>query len=150
MEPRLRASPRHGGQGFFLNCWLLICRGGDRLRGGGNHRKWRRVKKNLVSYLNSSIFMGNAQLQAILKKGVSPQPLWLPNAITPGQVLRHHRQVLGRYGRTGIVPDVTVPVLFNHLPMADGSSQHLYTGYCCNDENDDRLVDQVNNEGMPS
>jgi hypothetical protein len=107
-------------------------------------------EKNLVSYQNSSIFMGNAQLQAILKKGVSSQPLWLPNAITPGQVLRHHRQVLGRYGRTGIVPDVTVPVLFNHLPIADGFSQHLCTGYCCNQKNDDRLVDQVNNEGMPS
>ena len=29
MEPRLRASPRHGGQGFFLNFMLLIRRGGD-------------------------------------------------------------------------------------------------------------------------
>ena len=29
MEPRLRASLRHGGQGFFLNCLLLIRRGGD-------------------------------------------------------------------------------------------------------------------------
>ena len=29
-------------------------------------------------------------------------------------------------------------------------SQHLYPGDRCNQENDDRLVDQVNNEGMPS
>ena len=29
MESRLRASPSHGGQGFFLNCLLLIRRGGD-------------------------------------------------------------------------------------------------------------------------
>ena len=29
MEPRLRASPRHGGAGVFLNCLLLIRRGGD-------------------------------------------------------------------------------------------------------------------------
>ena len=28
MEPRLRASPRHGGQGFF-ELLLLIRRGGD-------------------------------------------------------------------------------------------------------------------------
>jgi hypothetical protein len=56
----------------FLNCLFLIRRGGDRLRGGGYHRKWRRVKKNLVSYQNSSIFMGNAQLQAKRSRGFRP------------------------------------------------------------------------------
>jgi len=36
------------GRGF-LNCLLLIRRGGDRLRGGGNHRTGKSVKKNIVS-----------------------------------------------------------------------------------------------------
>ena len=57
--------------------------------------------------------MGNAQLQVYnLEKGVSSQPLWLPNAITPGRARRNHRQGPGRYGWTGIVPDVTVPGRF--------------------------------------
>jgi len=33
----------------FLNCLLLIRRGGDHLRGGVNHRSWKSIKKNIVS-----------------------------------------------------------------------------------------------------
>jgi len=57
------------------------------------------------------IFMGNAQLQAKRWKGVSPPPLWLPDAITPEQVLRHHRPAQGRQGGHDCRPFV-FPVLF--------------------------------------
>jgi hypothetical protein len=41
-------------------------------------------KKNLVSYLNSSIFRGNAQLQANCSRGFHPRFCGFPDAITPG------------------------------------------------------------------
>jgi hypothetical protein len=69
--------------GFFLNCSFQIRRGGDRLRGGGDHHTWRSVKKNFVSYQNSSIFMGNAQLPALRFKGASPPPLWFTRRDNP-------------------------------------------------------------------
>ena len=44
--------------------------------------------------------------------GVSPPPLWLPqNMITPEQVIHHYHNPWGRFGGTGTVPSVTVPVL---------------------------------------
>ena len=44
--------------------------------------------------------------------GVSPQPLWLPpSAITPEQVLRHHRQLRGGMGGQAFVPSFIIPVL---------------------------------------
>ena len=47
--------------------------------GGGDHRKGRSMKKNLVSYLNSAIFMGNAESQAENLKGFfSPAPVAPP------------------------------------------------------------------------
>ena len=116
MEPRLRASPRHGGQGFFLNCLFLIRRGAT-LRGGGDHRTWRRVKKNLVSYQNSSIFMGNAQLQAKRSRGFHPRRCGSPDAITPEQVLRHHRSAQGRHGGTGTVPSFIRTSILNFISM---------------------------------
>ena len=48
MEPRLRASPRHGGQDFF-ELFVTDPPRGRPFGGGGNHRKWRLVNKNLVS-----------------------------------------------------------------------------------------------------
>ena len=61
MEPRFRASQRHGGQEVF-ELFVTDPPRGRPFGGGGNHRTWRNVKKNLVSYLNSSIFMGNTQI----------------------------------------------------------------------------------------
>ena len=61
MEPRLRALRGTAGRVFFELFVPDPPRG--RPLGGGDHRTWRRVKKNLVSYQNNSIFMGNAQLQ---------------------------------------------------------------------------------------
>ena len=83
MEPRLRASPKHGGQGFFE---LFVP---DPPRGrpfaGRRRSSYMEVcKKNLVSYLNSSIFRGNAQLQAKCTRGFHPRRCGSPDAITPG------------------------------------------------------------------
>jgi hypothetical protein len=37
-------------------------------------------------------------------KGVSPPPLWHPDAITPELVLRHPRSALGWYREQGLSP----------------------------------------------
>ena len=49
MEPHLKASPRHGGQGFF-ELFVTDPPRGRPFGGGGDHRKWRCVKK--ISYHN--------------------------------------------------------------------------------------------------
>ena len=109
MEPRLRASFRGtAGRGFFE----LFVPNPPRRRlfgGGGNHRKGRQVKKILVSYLNSSIFLGNAQLQENVQGGSTPAAVTPNNAITsPGQAIPHHPAAQGVWG-TGTVPSFIVP-----------------------------------------
>ena len=74
MEPRLRDSPMHGGQVFF-GLFITDPPRGRPFGGGGDHRTWRRMKKNLVSFLNSSIFMGNALLQAYAQRVFTPAAL---------------------------------------------------------------------------
>jgi hypothetical protein len=49
MKTRLRASPRHGGQRFF-ELFVTDPPRGRPFGGGGNHRTWKSVKKNLASY----------------------------------------------------------------------------------------------------
>jgi len=44
--------------------------------------------------------------------GFTPAAMASLNAITPEQVLGHHRIVQGRYGGTGTVPSVIVPVSY--------------------------------------
>jgi hypothetical protein len=61
--------------------------------------------------------------------------------------------VLARGGTVGQALFLTssYPCFVFYIPaMADDPSQHLCTGYCCNNQNDDRLVHKINNEGMPS
>jgi len=55
-------------------------------------------------------------------QGGFPPPLWLPDAITPEQVLRHHRSAQGRYGGTGTVPSFIVPARCFQI-MAKGIQQ---------------------------
>ena len=47
IEPRLRASPRHGGRVFF-ELFVTYPPRGRTFGGGGNHRKWKVFKK--ISY----------------------------------------------------------------------------------------------------
>ena len=54
MEPRLKASARHGGQVFF-ECMLLIRRGGDPSGAAAIIVNGGLVKQISVSYLNSTI-----------------------------------------------------------------------------------------------
>jgi hypothetical protein len=63
-----------------------------------------RVAAIPVVYLNTLIFRGNARLQAKRSRGFHPRRCGSPDAITPGQVLRHHRSAQGRHGGTGTVP----------------------------------------------
>jgi hypothetical protein len=46
----------------------------------------------------------NAQLQAKRSRGFHPRRCGSPDAITPEQVLRHHRSAQGRHGGTGSCP----------------------------------------------
>ena len=48
--------------------------------------------------------MGNAQLQAERSRGFHPRRCGSYDAITPEQVLRHHRSAQGRHGETGSCP----------------------------------------------
>ena len=59
--------------------------------------------------------------------GVSPPPLWLPDAITPEQVLRHHRSAQGWYGGTGTVPSVIIPALLISLPEKRNSPEPFFS-----------------------
>ena len=47
MEPRLRTTQKHSGQGFF-ELFVPDPPWGDRLQGGGDYRTGRRMKK--ISY----------------------------------------------------------------------------------------------------
>ena len=49
-----------------------------------------------------SVEMLNYKLNA--KRGFHPRRYGSPDAITPEQVLRHHRSAQGRQGRTGMSP----------------------------------------------
>jgi len=109
----------------FLNCLFQIRRGDDRLRGGGDHCTWRRVKKNLVSYQNSSIFMGNAQFQAKRWKGVSPPPLWLPRCDYSRTGATHHRSAQGRHRGTGTVPSFIRTSILNFISKENLQSQKI-------------------------
>jgi len=68
-------------------------------------------------YLNTMIFMGNAQYQDKRSTGVSPPPMWLPkNAITPGQVLQHHHaQCRGGMGEQALSPQLLYQCFVFHI-----------------------------------
>jgi len=72
MKPRLRASLEARRAGVFFNCLFLIHHRVDCLRGDGNHRTLMNVKINLVSCLNSSIFMGNHFENSNVPEGFTP------------------------------------------------------------------------------
>ena len=66
METRLRASPRHGGQGFF-ELFVPDPPRGRPFAGRRRSSYMEACEKNLVSYLNSSIFMGIPHLYKEMK-----------------------------------------------------------------------------------
>jgi hypothetical protein len=71
------------------------------------HSRRRRHRSSYI--LNKKITLQKCSITIQTLTGVSPPPLWLPDAITPEQVLRHHRQAQGRYEGTGTVPSFIVP-----------------------------------------
>jgi hypothetical protein len=110
IDSRLRASARHGGAG---SCFDFAHRSaaGASLRGRWQSSYLReRVVTIPVSYLNKTIFMGNAQLQDKRSRGFHPRRCGSPQCDNPPeQVIPHHRLALGRYGGTGTVPSFFVP-----------------------------------------
>ena len=76
-----------------------------------------------ASYLNTTFFIGNAQKTRTLTE-FSPRNLLLPNAITPKQVIRHHR--VKRRGRSvghARVLSLILPVLFISSPDKRNSTE---------------------------
>ena len=57
----------------------------------------------------------NAQFQAKRSRGFHPRRCGPPDAMTPEQVLRHHRLAQGRYGGTGTVPSFIRTSILNFL-----------------------------------
>jgi hypothetical protein len=91
IDSRLRASARLGGAGTFFEFCLPIHRTGSPVLGRRQSSCLReRVAAIPVVYLNTLIFMGNAQLKAYAQGGFTPAPV-TPDAVNPEQVLRHHR-----------------------------------------------------------
>ena len=93
------------GQGVFFKFF------GHRSATGAPRRGWRhssyqrdRVIIISASYLKNTIFMGNAQLPVNAGRRFHPRRCGSPDAITPEQVLRHHRSAQGRHGGTGSCP----------------------------------------------
>ena len=57
--------------------------------------------------------MLNSKLNA--KRGFHPRRCGFPDAITPEQVLRHHRSAQGRHGGTGTVPSFIRTSILNFI-----------------------------------
>ena len=109
MDTRLRASPRHGGAGEFFKLFVPDPPRGRPFAGRRRSSYREECEKNLVSYLNSSIFMGKCSIPGYTLKGVSPPPLWLPQCDKPPDtcyvIIAQRRGGLG----AGTVPSVIVP-----------------------------------------
>jgi len=74
MEPRLKALRGTEGRAFF-ELFVTDPPLGRLFGGGGNYRKWMIVNKNLISLLNSIIFMGNHLIEEevfLWRKELSP------------------------------------------------------------------------------
>jgi hypothetical protein len=65
--------------------------------------------------LKNILLWRNAQLQAKPSRGFHPRRCGSPDAITPEQVLRHHRLAQGRYGGTGTVPSFIRTSILNFI-----------------------------------
>jgi hypothetical protein len=74
--------------------------------------------------------MGNAQFTAKRPEGVSPQPLWLPDAIPPGQVLRHHRTAQERDGGQVHVPSFLRTCILNFISMEKEFQRACFLKIC--------------------
>ena len=59
--------------------------------------------------------------------GVAPPPLSLPDAITPEQVLRHHRSAQGRYGGQALSLTTSYQYFIFHI-IEKGILQSLFHG----------------------
>ena len=103
--------------GFFFELFVTDPPRGRPFGGGGDHRTWRSVKK--ISYHTRIVQFSweNAQFQAKRSRVLHPPPLWLPDAITPEQVLHHHRSAQGRHGGTGTVPSFIRTSILNFISM---------------------------------
>jgi hypothetical protein len=115
IDSRLRASARHGGAVSFFEFCLPIRR---RSAPSG-------AAAIPVLYLNTLIFMRNAQCQSERSTGISLPALQLTpqNAITLKQVIRRYHKAQGRYGGTGTVPSVSLSVSVFHFKLKNSPEQ---------------------------
>ena len=68
----------------------------------------------------------NAQLKAYALRGFHPRRCGSPDAITPEQVLCHHRSAQGRYGGTGTVPSVILPASWISFQWRRNSTEPFF------------------------
>ena len=75
--------------------------------------------------------MGNAQLQTKRSRGFHPRRCGSPDAITPEQVLRHHRSAQGRHGGQAHVPSFIHTSILNFISMKKEFSKadNFYAAY---------------------
>jgi len=116
-DPRLRAFPRHAGQGVFLNFSHRSAAGAPlRGRRHSSHQMDRGVT-NFASYLNNTIFIGNGQKNLNPQQGFHPRCFGSPqNAISHEQVLHHHRSKRwGGMRGQALSPPSTYPCFVVHI-----------------------------------
>ena len=91
-DPSLRVFPRHAGQGVFLNFSHRSAAGAPRRGRRQSSYQTERVVIIPASYMNTTIFIGNAQKLVNAQQGFHPRRFGSPqNALPPEQVLHHHR-----------------------------------------------------------
>jgi len=100
---------------------------------------------NLIPFLRQSpeLLFFHFILQNFKKTfsdSLSNDPVIFPEGVT------HSRQMMLRAAAVG--QEIGSHLLI--LPRPGIHSQHFHTGYCYKHENDERLVHQINDQGMPS
>jgi len=116
-DPRLRAFPRHAGQGVFLNFSHRSAAGAPLRRRRHSSHQMKRVVIIPAWYMNTTIFIGNAQKLVNAQQGFHPRRFGSPqNAIAPEQVLHHHRSKRrGGMREQGLSPPSSYPCFVFHL-----------------------------------
>ena len=104
MKPRLRASPRHGGQGVFFE-FLVSDPQRGRPSGVAAFIVHGGVLKKIPYYTRIVRFSGEILNYKLYAQGsFTPAVVAPPMTPRPEQVLHHHRSAKGRYGGPGSCP----------------------------------------------
>jgi hypothetical protein len=80
---------------------------------------FQRITSDFLCWLKECAICSGEMLNLKLnaKRGFHPRRCGSPDAITPEQVLRHHRSAQGRHGGTGTVPSFIRTSILNFISM---------------------------------